>query len=317
MKKIILLFALATLMTSNGFSQNNMVVFSQGQKFSVILNGIKQNSTPETNVKITGLIQPSYKLKIIFDDKKPDLDKTVYLMDGGEPVKGYEFTFSISLKNGEYKVKQESFALINQAPPAPEQRVVAYTTTPAPEVTATAATTTTTTTTTTGVPAENISMGINVAGMAMNMKVTINEGTTSANTSTHTETTQTTTTVNSSAPQQVQPQAYVLAGYNGPAGCLNPMPQSEFSKVAQSISSKSFEESKITIAKQVIKDNCLLSSQVKEIMLLFSFEETRLDLAKFAYGNTYDIGNYYRLNDAFTFESSIDELNEFIESTKK
>ena len=47
-------------------------------------------------------------------------------------------------------------------------------------------------------------------------------------------------------------------------------------------------------------------------MLLFTFEDTRLDLAKYAYGHTFDIGNYYKLNDAFTFESSIDELNKYI-----
>jgi len=47
-------------------------------------------------------------------------------------------------------------------------------------------------------------------------------------------------------------------------------------------------------------------------MLLFSFEATRLDFAKFAYKYTYDISNYYKLNDAFTFESSIEELNNFI-----
>lgn len=46
--------------------------------------------------------------------------------------------------------------------------------------------------------------------------------------------------------------------------------------------------------------------------MLFSFEDTRLELAKYSYGYTYDIGNYYLLNDAFTFESTIEELDEFI-----
>jgi hypothetical protein len=67
----------------------------------------------------------------------------------------------------------------------------------------------------------------------------------------------------------------------------------------------------------VIGTNCLLSSQVKEIILLFSFEETRLDFAKYAYGYTFDIGNYYQVNDAFKFESSIDELNTYISGFKR
>jgi hypothetical protein len=62
----------------------------------------------------------------------------------------------------------------------------------------------------------------------------------------------------------------------------------------------------------VISANCLFCSQVKEIMLLFSFEASKLEFAKFAYPYVFDQGNYFKLNDAFTFESSIEELNNFI-----
>jgi hypothetical protein len=86
----------------------------------------------------------------------------------------------------------------------------------------------------------------------------------------------------------------------------------EFNQAKRSIETKSFEESKFTIAKQICTSKCLLTSQVKEIMLLFTFEQTRLDFAKFAYSYTYDTGNYFQVNDAFTFETSIDDLNAFI-----
>jgi len=81
-----------------------------------------------------------------------------------------------------------------------------------------------------------------------------------------------------------------------------------------SLASKTFEDSKLTLAKQVINSNCLLSVQVKEVMQIFTYEESKLDFAKYAYGRTYDIGNYYKVNDSFTFESSIDELNSYINS---
>ena len=57
-------------------------------------------------------------------------------------------------------------------------------------------------------------------------------------------------------------------------------------------------------------------TQVKEILNLFDFETTKLEVAKFAYGYTYDKGNYYQLNDAFNFESSIDDLNNYIKTKK-
>ena len=114
-----------------------------------------------------------------------------------------------------------------------------------------------------------------------------------------------------------QPAAYVLPGYSGPIGCPYPMSPTDFATAKSSISSKSFEDSKLTIAKQIFGSNCLLSSQVKEIMSLFSFEDSKLEFAKFAYGKTYDTGNYFKVNDAFTFESSIDELNTYISGNIK
>jgi hypothetical protein len=84
----------------------------------------------------------------------------------------------------------------------------------------------------------------------------------------------------------------------------------------KSVGSKTFEDSKLTVSKQVINNNCLLADQVREIMMLFTFEDSKLDFAKYAYGRTYDLGNYYKVNDAFTFESSIDDLNSYINSIR-
>ncbi len=287
---------------------SNLVLFSeQGERFFVVLNGIRQNSKSETNVKVTDLNQPSYKLKVIFDDKTiPDLDKNVFL----EP--GTEFVLNIKKNNkGVYVLRLLSQAPIADAPPvpAPQQSVVTYTTTPPP---VTSVTTTTTTTTSGVAPAGNVSVGMNVGGVGINMSVTDNTMMQGTTTTTYSETTTTSHhTQTSPAPAPVPPPSY-LPGYNGPIGCPVPINPVEFEGVKNSISSKTFEDSKLQVAKQVCGANCLLSSQVKEIMMLFTYETTRLDFAKFAYRKTYDIGNYYKVNDAFEFESSIDELNRSI-----
>ncbi|MBK5285419.1 MAG: DUF4476 domain-containing protein, partial [Bacteroidia bacterium] len=138
--------------------------------------------------------------------------------------------------------------------------------------------------------------------------------------STQSTTTHTTTTTHNSgynAPPSPTPAPHsYLPGYNGPIGCPVPMSNPDFADLKKTVSSKSFEESKLTISKQVLNDNCLLTSQVKDIMLLFTFEQSRLDFAKFAYSHTYDLGNYFKINDAFTFESSVDELNNYIGEQK-
>lgn len=107
-----------------------------------------------------------------------------------------------------------------------------------------------------------------------------------------------------------------LPGYTGPIGCERPISNQAFLELKNNIAAKSFEETKLTAAKQVLVNQCLLTSQVKELAKLFTFEETKLDFAKYAYSYTYDIANYYKINDVFTFESSVEELNAYISTQR-
>ncbi|MBC7410850.1 MAG: DUF4476 domain-containing protein [Bacteroidia bacterium] len=102
-----------------------------------------------------------------------------------------------------------------------------------------------------------------------------------------------------------------------PYGCPSPMSGTAFGQAKQSINTKPFEDNKLQIAKQVLGSNCLTCAQVKEIIMLFNFEDSRLDFAKFAYGRAYDYGNYFIVNDAFKFSDSIDQLNSYIQSFQR
>jgi hypothetical protein len=176
----------------------------------------------------------------------------------------------------------------------------------------------------------NINMGVNGVGINMNVRVdergmdlsTGTTGTTSRTTTRTTTTTTTTTTgtkpavtVEAAPPAPVkEPEVYRMPGYSGPVGCAWPMSTSEFADARKSIEGKSFEDTKMTVAKQLGRDRCFTVDQVKGIMSVFSFEDSKLEFAKYAYDRTYDIGNYFKLNDAFTFESSVEELNDFLQS---
>ncbi len=80
----------------------------------------------------------------------------------------------------------------------------------------------------------------------------------------------------------------------------------------QLITKESFDSSKLTLAKQVVSANPMTASQILGICQLFSFESNKLEFAKFAYGYCVDRNKYYLLNDAFSYESSKRELDEFI-----
>jgi hypothetical protein len=312
------------LVKTSSAQLSNLIVFSEGgERFSVILNGIMQNASPETNIKISDLNAPNYTVKILFEDRSfGELQKQIFLNQG------FETTYAIKRDNkGAFVIRMRSQTPLDQAPPrTPQQTTIVYTTVaPVPAPTTVTYTQTTTTNQNVNSNPDNVNVGLNVGGVGLNFNVNVNDGnayndaqttTTYSTTTTTTTSGGTGTTVYVAPTPQPQPvQVVYLPGYSGPVGCAVPMSQQAFASAKQSIASKTFEDSKLTLAKQIMNTNCLLSSQVKEIMLLFTFEDTRLQLAKYAYGYTYDIGNYYQLNDAFTFESSIDELNAYINAS--
>lgn len=292
---------------------SNFVFFApEGEQFYLILNGIRQNENPETNVKVQNVTGMMVKAKIIFANTDlGEVDKTIPM-----PEYPSESTWQIKMtKKGEYAIRYFGDVPIAQAPPpAPNQTVVVVNTDPMPPISSTTTTTTTTTVTGTGTTgtSESVNVGVSVGGVGFGMNVEVNEGYGGGGVVYEESTTTTTVTTTTETAPPPADDHYVMPGYSGPIGCPWPMQPGDFNSAKQSISSKSFEDSKFTVAKQIFNSNCLTSDQVRDIMGLFDFEDTKLDFAKYAYGRTYDLGNYYKVNDAFTFESSIDELNDFI-----
>ena len=90
------------------------------------------------------------------------------------------------------------------------------------------------------------------------------------------------------------------------------MTNNDFAQAKESLRREWFENSRLTAAKEIIDRNYFTSQQVKEMVLLFTFENNRLDIAKYAYGKTIDKGNYFLMNDAFTFNNNKEALKEYI-----
>ena len=146
---------------------------------------------------------------------------------------------------------------------------------------------------------------VNVMGMDI-MDVQIQE--TNSNTNTNSS--------SNSNQQQVEsvPQNQNNGGQSKPSSCTFPISGSEYGKVTATIKSQSFEETQLKIAKQAIKANCMSTAQIKGICKMFSFEESKLEFAIYAYSFCTDKNNYYNLNDVFSFSTSVDSLNEAIEN---
>lgn len=297
MKKITLLTFLFFSLLSYS-QESRLTIFSEdGDPFYVFLNGIRQNEQPVVNIAIDYLVNDYYDAKIVFDDESIPMIEKSHLMTTDVDNRHGEVVYKIKNTKRGKKLRYFSFTPFEAILPPPSNvSVIHYNAVPLGPIT----TTQTTTTTTTGGSGENVNIGVGVS-VDGNVGVGINVNTGSSTTTTTT----TTTTTSGHIPGDV----VVVED----TGCYA-MSSSDFTQALASIKSKTFSDSKLTMAKQVTKGNCLTASQIKQIMTQFDFEDTKLQYAKFAYGYCFNPENYWKVNDAFQFESTIDELNEYIQS---
>jgi hypothetical protein len=322
MKKKLLFSLLVAIAPIVSFAQGCITIFSEdGDRFFLVLNGVKQNAAAQTNVRVDMLPNEYYSAKILFEDKsKPEISKNIPVKDPATNDWA-DVTYKIKrTKDGELKLRYFSATPVPVAytPPA-DMYFVHYGQAPSAPVANVNSVTHTTHTTTTSNPTGaslnvnggglnmSVNVGDGVNGGGLNMNVNVNDGTTSSysqNSSVTTTTTHTTTTSG--------------GGYNdappAPArtGCGYPMDMASFTDAKRTIGNASFEDTKLSTAKSILSSNCVTTDQVMAICKMFSFEASKLDFAKFAYSKTTDRGNYFKVANVFSFDASKTELNEFI-----
>lgn len=101
--------------------------------------------------------------------------------------------------------------------------------------------------------------------------------------------------------------------YDKHEGYASGMNDRDFKNVLQAINKEWLESNKLKSSIQVVKSNNFTTAQVEQVLLLFSFENNKLEVAKQAYANTVDKRNYNRLYDMFSFNSSKVELERYIQ----
>jgi hypothetical protein len=92
--------------------------------------------------------------------------------------------------------------------------------------------------------------------------------------------------------------------------CKVAMSQTIFNQYKSAIESESFSANKMEMAKQASK--CFTVAQIKTVLDIFSFENDKLDFAKWAYSRCTDKDNYFTVNASLTYSSSKSELTKYI-----
>ncbi|MBK7443606.1 MAG: DUF4476 domain-containing protein [Bacteroidetes bacterium] len=90
------------------------------------------------------------------------------------------------------------------------------------------------------------------------------------------------------------------------------MPQPVFDQLLQTLKNQWFDDTRLNVAKQAMANNWFTAEQVARLMREFSFESSKLELAKYAYAHVVDKPNYFVVYDEFWFSSSVDELINYI-----
>jgi len=310
MKLKLISFLIVALLPIFSFGQSSLTIFSEdGDKFYLVLNGQKQNTVAQTNVRIDGLSQPYYQAKILFEDQsKPEISKNIPTQDPSTNAFA-DVTYKIKrAKDGELKIRYFSATPVepNYAPPA-DVYVMHYGQ-PAPPPNTVTKTTVTTTTSTSDNMNGNVSISANVPGVNMN----INVQDPNANTTTVRQTT--TTSSYSTTDNTVYNNAPPPAATSN--GCQYAMDWGSFKSAKETVAKASFEETKLSTAKTILSSNCFNTDQVIQICKLFGFEASKLDFAKFAYTKTTDRGNYFKVGNVFDFDASRTDLNDYISNSR-
>lgn len=95
-----------------------------------------------------------------------------------------------------------------------------------------------------------------------------------------------------------------------------PMDNGSFSEAIRAIKGSSWDDTRLSTAKTIANTNYFTTDQVMAICRIFSWDESKLDFAQYAYNRTVDYNNYFKVASVFTWDDSKKKLNDFINKSR-
>lgn len=329
MQKIVLVLLLLCNIPS--FAQwvptANLTIFSEdGLKFYLVLNGERYNDVPQTNIRIEELPNPYYNCKIIFADKtQPDLSKSALMLADANGVM-QDVTYWIKRDHkGKNVLRFYSFVPAQQNMMRPANCATYRYGAPNMMIGGAMSSGYTNSTTvqqnTRSVTPTNVNIHVGGVGVDVSMgdPMTAPMSTTTTTTTTTRSNTSYNSNYNNNTYNNNQNNTSTYNNRNTRNygnNCHMPMSNMDFEDAKRSISASSFDETRLSTAKQIISSNCMNTNQISALLPLFSFEASKLDFAKYAYAYCLDRNNYYKVGNGFTFESSKTELTNYVQSMR-
>ncbi len=276
------------------YDNSVLSIFSEnGEPFYLILNGMKQNMMPQTKIRVESLPKYQNDVQIIFTDNvTPPIRRMVNIAD---PIDGKAVNLTLRIsrgRSGGVRLKFHRMTECDRNYRGPRDEYVMYYGKPQQINTVTETT---------------------YMDPITGQWITETTTTTTDNYNTHNN--------NNRYDDGRNNNRYDDRDrYNRNNDRTPPPPPASpmemdmrtFNDVKQSISSASFEDTKLSTAKTILGTNYVNTDQVMAICNLFSFENTKVTFAKLAYGRCVDAQNYFKVASVFSFDSNKKALNDFI-----
>lgn len=97
--------------------------------------------------------------------------------------------------------------------------------------------------------------------------------------------------------------------------CPSPMPANVFKQHLNQLALQPNDQQKLQLAKNILPGSCMLSSQVKDIAMVFGGDYYRYEFCKRAWKHVYDPNNFFDVYDAFAHLSNALRLYDYINMT--
>lgn len=108
-------------------------------------------------------------------------------------------------------------------------------------------------------------------------------------------------------------ERYADAPPPGTCYCVNNgFGDEEFNRLKAGIAAQTFTDTRKAVTRQGITERCITTDQAIELLSFYVFESDRLEMAKTLFDYVGDKEHYYKINEVFSFQSSVNELNRYI-----
>ncbi|WP_083937790.1 DUF4476 domain-containing protein [Hymenobacter aerophilus] len=110
-----------------------------------------------------------------------------------------------------------------------------------------------------------------------------------------------------------QNPGYPAPGYPAPFHRLAP---AEVESLLQAVRQRPFDDARMALMRDALHETVIESQDARRLIKSLSFDENRIETAKYLYSHIADRHNFYLVYDALVFPSSIREVQEYVDSVR-